>query len=475
MPDHDVAIIGAGAAGLSVAAMAASLGRKVVLFERERMGGECLNTGCVPSKALLAAAKRAVAVRDAARFGVHAADVRVDWQGVRRHVLDAIARIAPNDSAERFAGMGVEVVRASAHFVAPDQIEAGGRIHRFRRAVIAAGSAPVVPDLQGLVSCPWLTHETLFDLAEAPAHLLILGGGSQGAELAQAYARLGCRVGLIEARPNILASEDAELRLPLREALRQDGVTIHENTRAIGAERAPEGVALVIEGGARIAGSHLLFALGRTPRLAPLDLAAANIAASPDGVLTGPDLRSTTNRRVWAAGDVANPEGIGPRRFTHAASLHASVVVRSMLFRRPARLDYAALPRVTYTSPELAQVGLTEAEANAAGHSVRVLRHPFTENDRAVAEGETEGQVKLVVSKLGRLLGASVLGEGAGEMAGLFGMMISRKLPLSALAELVLPYPTRAEAAKRAAGGFYTPALTSSAMRGIVGLLNRLP
>ncbi|HWX49701.1 MAG TPA: FAD-dependent oxidoreductase [Roseomonas sp.] len=475
MPDHDLAIIGAGAAGLSVAAMAASLGRKVVLFERERMGGECLNTGCVPSKALLAAAKRAAAVREAARFGITVEAMAVDWQGVRRHVRDAIARIAPNDSEERFAGMGVDVVRASAHFVGPDRIEAAGRVYHFRRAVVAAGSAPVVPDLPGLVTCPWLTHETVFDLEAPPEHLLILGGGSQGAELAQAFARLGCRVSLIEAQPSVLASEDVELRVSLREALRRDGVVIHENTRVIAVERAAEGVALVIEGGARIAGSHLLFALGRRPRLAPLDLAAANIAATSEGVATGPDLRSTTNRRIWAAGDVADPVGIGPRRFTHAASMHAAVIIRSMLFRLPARLDYAALPRVTYTAPELAQVGMTEAEARAAGRAIRVLRQPFTENDRAVAEGETEGQVKLVVNRFGHLLGASVLGEGAGEMAGLFGLTIGRKLPLSALAELALPYPTRAEAAKRAAGNFYASKLISPAVRGIAGLLNRLP
>ncbi|PHK96940.1 dihydrolipoamide dehydrogenase [Pseudoroseomonas rhizosphaerae] len=474
MPDHDVAIIGAGAAGLSVAAIAASLGRSVVLFERDRMGGACLNTGCVPTQALLAAARRAAALRGGARLGVEARDVAVDWPAVRAHVRQAIAQAAPQFSEERLRAQGVTVVRASAHFVAPDRIEAAGRTYGFRRAVIATGRAPLVPDLPGLVNLPWLTGETLLDLEEAPRHLLVLGGGATGAEMAQAHARLGCRVTLIELRPNILADEDAEMRLPVREALRRDGVEVLENTQVVDAERAGDGVALRLDSGALVQGSHLFFAMGHAPRLAALDLAAAGIEATPRGVAVGRDLRSPGNRRVWAAGAVADPEGLGPRGQAHAAALHARVVARGMLHRLPARLEHDALPRIVHTTPELAQLGMTEAEARAAGHAVRVARQPFSGNLRAIAEGETEGQVKLVLDGAGRLLGAGIVGHGAAEVAATLGLMMGRKLPLSALAEAVLPTATRAEAARQAALAFSTPQPAGSLARFWSGLVTRL-
>ena len=479
MPDFDVVVIGAGAAGLSVAAISAGLGLKVALVERHRMGGDCLNYGCVPSKALLAAAHAAAEARTAGRFGLRLPPPEVDWAGVRAHVRGAIDRIAPNDSVQRFRGMGVEVVESSAHFLGPDAVEAGGRRLGFRRCVVAAGSAAVVPELPGLDAVPWLTNETVFDLEEPPAHLLILGGGPIGLEMAQAHARLGCAVTVLEGAGRIAGRDDAELVEGLRPFLRADGVTIREGARVARVE-APEdggpGVVAVLEGGARVAGSHLLLAVGRAPRLSGLDLPAGNVAAGPKGVATRRDLRSTSNRRVWAVGDIADPEGLGPRAFTHVASQHAGILVRSMLFRLPVRLDYDALPRVTYTDPELAQVGLTEAEAREAGHEgVSVLRWPLSENDRAIAEGRPEGMVKLVVGKRGRLLGAGILAPRAGEMAGLYGLMIGRKLPLSALAGMVLPYPTLSEAGKRAAGDHYTPRLLSPTTKRLIGWLKRLP
>lgn len=479
MPDFDVVVIGAGAAGLSVAAISAGLGLKVALVERHRMGGDCLNYGCVPSKALLAAAHAAAEARTAGRFGLRLPPPEVDWAGVRAHVRGAIDRIAPNDSVQRFRGMGVEVVEASAHFLGPDAIEAGGRRLGFRRCVVAAGSAAVVPELPGLDAVPWLTNETVFDLEEPPAHLLILGGGPIGLEMAQAHARLGCAVTVLEGADRIAGRDDAELVEGLRPFLRADGVTIREGARVARVEPPEDGgpgVVAVLEGGARVAGSHLLLAVGRAPRLSGLDLPAGNVAAGPKGVATRRDLRSTSNRRVWAVGDIADPEGLGPRAFTHVASQHAGIVVRSMLFRLPVRLDYDALPRVTYTDPELAQVGLTEAEAREAGHEgVSVLRWPLSENDRAIAEGRPEGMVKLVVGKRGRLLGAGILAPRAGEMAGLYGLMIGRKLPLSALAGMVLPYPTLSEAGKRAAGDYYTPRLLSPTTKRLIGWLKRLP
>jgi len=484
MPDFDVAVIGAGAAGLSVAAISAGLGLKVALIERGRMGGECLNYGCVPSKALLAAAHAAAAARKAQRFGLRLPEPEIDWAGVRGHVQGAIARIAPNDSAARYRGMGVEVIEASAHFITPDTIEAGGRQFTFRRAVIAAGSTAVVPKLPGLESVPYLTNETLFDLEEPPGHLLILGGGPIGLEMAQAHARLGCLVTVLEAAPRIATHDDEELAEGLRMALRREGVEIREGVRVERVEpldptepTGTRGVTAVLADGSRVAGTHLLLAVGRAPRLAGLDLVAGGVATTRRGIATRADLRSVSNRRVWAVGDIADPAGLGPRAFTHVASQHAGLVVRSMLFRLPwTRLDYAALPRVTYTDPELAQVGLTEEEARARGITdIRLQRWPLSENDRAIAEGRPEGLVKLVVSRNGRLLGAGILGPHAGEMAGLYGLMIGRKLPLSALAGMVLPYPTLAEAGKRAAAEFYAPRLLSPFTKGLIRLLKRLP
>ncbi|MGG5818148.1 dihydrolipoyl dehydrogenase family protein [Falsiroseomonas sp. HW251] len=471
MPDFDLVVIGAGAAGLSVTAISAALGLKVALVERGEMGGDCLNYGCVPSKALLASAHAAAAARRAGRLGIRLPEPEVDWDAVRAHVRGSIARIAPTDSEARFRAMGVEVIRASAHFTAPDQVEAGGRRITFRRCVVAAGSAAVVPDIPGLGPVPWLTNETLFALDEKPAHLLILGGGPIGLEMAQAHARLGCRVTVIEAG-TIAGREDPELADGLRRALLRDGVALHEGATV---ERFEPGPVAILADGTRVEGSHLLLATGRAPRLAGLDLKAAKVDSTPRGIVTDPGLRSVSNRRVWAVGDIADPRRIGPRAFTHVASQHAGVIARRMLFRLPAKVDYAALPCVTYTGPELAQIGLTEAEARAAGLDPRPYRFPLPETDRGVAEALEEGLVKLVVSPKGRLLGAGVLGPHAGEMAGMFGLMIGRKLPLSALAGLVLPYPTLSEAAKRAAGDFYAPKLLSTFSKKLVGLLWRLP
>jgi pyruvate/2-oxoglutarate dehydrogenase complex dihydrolipoamide dehydrogenase (E3) component len=474
MPDFDLAVIGAGAAGLSVAALSAALGLKVALIERGEMGGDCLNYGCVPSKALLAAAHAAAAVRHAGRFGIRASEPEVDWPAVREHVRRTIARIAPTDSEARFRGMGVEVIRASAHFTAPDELSAGGRRLTFRRCVIAAGSAAIVPDIPGLGPVPWLTNETIFDLEEKPEHLLILGGGPIGLEMAQAHARLGCRVTVIEGA-RIASRDDAELVEGLRRVLLREGVTLLEGARLARVAPAHPGLIAELADGTRIEASHLLLAVGRAPRLRGLDLEAGNVAFTPRGIATDAGLRCTTNRRVWAVGDIADPAGIGPRAFTHVASQHAGILARRMLFRLPAKVDYAALPRVTYTDPELAQVGMTEAEALEAGLDPRPYRFPLPENDRAVAEGVEDGLVKLVVSPKGKLLGAGVFGPRAGEMAGVFGLMIGRKLPLSALAGLVLPYPTLAESAKRAAGDFYAPKFLSTLSKRLVGLLYRLP
>lgn len=470
MPDCDLAVIGAGAAGLSVTAAAAQLGLRVTLIERDRMGGDCLNAGCVPSKALLAAAHAAEAARGAARFGIRLPEPEVDWDALRRHVHGVIAGIAPTDSAARFRALGATVLHAEARFVAPDTLSVDGRTLTARRIVIAAGSRPSVPPIRGLDQTSFLTNTTLFDLAARPDHLVILGGGPIGLEMADAFSGLGCRVSLVEAA-SIASREDPELAAGLRRALAHRGVTLLEGIPVVAA--LPPAT-LELADGRRVEGSHLLIATGRRPNLESLGLDAGEVQASGQGIATDRGLRSLTNRRVFAVGDIADPQGLGPRAFTHVGSAHAALFVRRALFRLPAKLDYAALPRVTYTSPELAQVGLTEAEARAAGHTVQVLRWPLADNDRAATERDPAGLVKLVASG-NRLLGAGILSAGAGEMIGLWALAIARRTPLSALAGLVLPYPTRNEAGKRAAGSAFAARLFAPRTRTLVRWLARLP
>jgi pyruvate/2-oxoglutarate dehydrogenase complex dihydrolipoamide dehydrogenase (E3) component len=345
-----------------------------------------------------------------------------------------------------------------------------GRRLTARRIVIAAGSAAAVPPIPGLDKVGYLTNTAIFDLERRPDHLLILGGGPIGLELADAFAGLGSRVTVVEAA-TIAGKEDPELVAGLRDCFVARGITVLESANVASVEPGP---ALVLSDGRRIAGSHLLVAVGRRPNLEALDLVAGNVRASRTGIATDHGLRSLTNRRVYAVGDIADPRGIGPRAFTHVGSYHAGIVIRRALFHLPARIDYAALPRVTYTRPELAQVGMTEAEARDAGHRVSVLRWPLADNDRATAERDTAGLVKLVVAGR-RVLGAGILAPNAGEMIGLWTLAIARRVKLGALASLIVPYPTRAEAGKRAAGNFFVPRLFAPRTKALVRLLARLP
>ncbi len=468
--DYDLAVIGAGSAGLSITSVAAQLGLRVALIERGRMGGDCLNAGCVPSKSLLAAAHAAEAARRAHVLGVRLAEPTVDWDAVRAHVQGVIAAIAPNDSEDRFRALGATVLRGEARFVAEDALEVDGARLSARHIVIAAGSRPAVPPIPGLDRIAYLTNETLFELAERPEHLLILGGGPIGLEMADAHAGLGCRVTIVEAG-RIAGHDDAELAAGLREALTQRGVAILEGAEV--AEAAP-GPALILRDGRRLAGSHLLVAVGRRPNLESLGLEAGGVKATASGIATDAGLRSLTNRRVFAAGDIADPQSIGPRAFTHVGTYHAGIVIRRAVFRLPARLDYRALPRVTYTDPELAQVGPTEAEAREAGRRVSVLRWNLAENDRARTERVTNGLVKLVAEG-GRVIGAGILAPHAGEMIGQWTLAIERKLPLRSLAELIVPYPTLAEAGKRAAGAYYADRLFAPRTKRLVQALAWLP
>lgn len=469
----DICVIGAGSGGLSVAAAAAQLGAKTALIEHRRMGGDCLNYGCVPSKALLAAAKRAKAARENGAFGLKGAPPEVDFAAVMDHVHQVIAAIEPNDSQERFEGMGVRVLRAFGRFTGPDTVEAGGTSIRARRIVIATGSSPVAPPIPGLVGVPFFTNETIFDNRTLPAHLLVIGGGPIGLEMAQAHRLLGARVTILEAAPRIMLHDDPELVALLRQRLAADGVEIREAVEVKQVKAAGPGVAAILAAGGterRLEGSHLLVAAGRRVNLANLDLDKAGIAVGPEGALVIDRRLRTTNRRVYAVGDAAG----GPQ-FTHVANYHAGIVIRNALFRLPAKVDYRALPWVTYTEPELAQVGLTEANAKArhAG-DLAVLRWPFHENDRAQAERAGHGLVKVITRKNGRVLGASILGAQAGELIHPWALAISRSLKVGALATMIAPYPTLGEASKRAAGSFYVPKLLSQRSRSLVRLLARL-
>lgn len=449
----DVCVIGAGSGGLSVAAGAVRMGASVVLIEGHRMGGDCLNYGCVPSKALLAAARQARAMQAGAAFGVTPVVPEVSFAGAKDHVRSAIETIAPHDSQERFERLGVRVIRAWGRFVSPAEVEAGGDVIAARRFVIATGSSPLVPPIPGLDTVPYLTNETLFDLRERPDHLLVIGGGPIGMEMAQAHRRLGSRVTVIEAQ-KALGRDDPELAAIVLDRLRDEGVEIAEEAPAEEVAGSAGAIRIRVRDGRVFEGSHLLVAAGRKVNLERLALDAGGVAHDARGVKVDAGLRSVSNRRVYAVGDAA-----GGLQFTHVAGYHAGVVIRAILFGLPARARTAHIPRATYTDPELAQVGPTEAEARRRhGDRLTVVRWEYRDNDRAVAEGRTTGLVKVMVVG-SRPVGASIAGAQAGELVALWAMAIANRLKMSAVADTVLPYPTLMEVNKRAAGAYFSPRL----------------
>lgn len=465
----DICVIGAGSGGLSVAAAAAAFGVSVVLIEKARMGGDCLNSGCVPSKALIASAKRAQAMREAEAFGIAPVEPAVDFAKVHDRVHGVIAAIAPNDSVARFTALGVTVIEAEARFVDERTVVAGDHEIRARRFVVATGSSPFIPPIPGLAEIEFLTNESVFDLARLPSRLVVIGGGPIGMEMAQAFGRLGSAVTVVEAFA-ALGREDPELAAVALGAIRAEGVDIRENTAVTRVEKREDGVRVHVDGPGGpgvVEASHVLVAVGRVANVGDLGLEAAGVAFDRKGVKVDSRLR-TANRRVLAIGDVA-----GGLQFTHVAGWHAGLAIRSMLFRLGAKADARAIPRATYVDPEIAQVGLTEDEARKRGEPVSVLRWPFTENDRALAEGKTAGMVKIVTGRRGRLLGVSIVGAGASEMIALYALALARSLSVRDLASFVPPYPTMAEAGKRAAVQAFAPAARNRFVRGLVRFLAR--
>ena len=463
----DVCVIGAGSGGLSVAAGAVQMGAKVVLIEGHKMGGDCLNYGCVPSKALIAAAKQAHAMQTGKALGVSPVVPEVNYATAKDHVASAIATIEPHDSQERFEGLGVHVIRDWGRFISKTEVQAGDTVIEARRFVIATGSSPLMPPIPGAEDIEILTNETIWDLRERPEHLIIIGGGPIGMEMAQAHIRLGSRVTVIEG-DHALGREDPELAGIAVERLREEGVEIVENAPAKRISGGDGTVTVETEGGS-YTGTHLLMAVGRKVNIDKLDLDRAGVDHDR-AVKVGADLRSVSNRRVYAIGDAA-----GGLQFTHLAGYHAGVVIRSILFGMPSKARTDHIPRVTYTDPEIAQVGLTEAEAikSHGASAVEVVRFPYAENDRAIAEGRTTGLIKVMVVK-GRPVGAAIVGAQAGELIGVWALAIASKLKMSAIAGMVLPYPTLGELSKRAAGAYFSPKLFDNPrVKQVVGFVQR--
>jgi pyruvate/2-oxoglutarate dehydrogenase complex dihydrolipoamide dehydrogenase (E3) component len=460
----DICIIGAGSGGLSVAAGAAQMGARTVLIERDEMGGDCLNTGCVPSKALIAAARHAYHMGAGAPFGIAPVKPDVDFAKVHDHVHSVIAAIAPNDSVARFEGLGVTVIKEHGRFRDSGTVIAGNAEITARRFVIATGSRPFVPPIPGLDKVPFHTNETIFSNKTCPEHLVILGAGPIGMEMAQAHRRLGARVTVLETL-KAFSRDDEELSALVIARLRKEGIEILEGIKIESISGSEGKVTVTLADRREINGTHILVATGRRANVEGLDLEKAGVEYSERGIRVDERLR-TTNKRIFAIGDAAG----GPQ-FTHAAGYHAGIVIRNALFRVPAKADHSAIPHVTYTDPELAHVGLTEAEARAKGLSINVLRWHLAENDRAQAERETEGVIKVVTDNHARVLGATIAAPHAGELILPWVLAKSQALKLSAMASVVVPYPTLSEISKRAAGAYYTPTLFSTKTKMLVRFL----
>ncbi|MGQ3486015.1 dihydrolipoyl dehydrogenase family protein [Roseovarius pacificus] len=463
----DLLVIGAGSGGLSVAAGAAQMGADVTLLEGGKMGGDCLNYGCIPSKALIASGKAAHAQAHASPYGIADVVPQVDYGAAKDHVHDIISQIEPHDSQERFQGLGVRLIREYGRFISQTEVQAGDHVITARRIVIATGSSPLVPPIPGLDSVPYETNETLFDLREKPDHLLIVGGGPIGMEMAQAHRRLGCKVTVIEGA-KALGKDDPETAGVILDALRGEGIEIAEDAMASEIRGTKGAIEVEVKDGRLFKGSHLLIAVGRKPNIGRLNLDAAGIETTRSGIEVDNALKST-NRRVYAIGDVA-----GGLQFTHVAGYHAGIVIRSALFGLPAKAGTAHIPWVTYTAPELAQIGLTEAQAREAhGDRIEIVRFPYSQNDRATAERQTTGLIKVMVLR-GRPVGVSIAGAQAGELINLWALALANGLKMKHVANMVAPYPTMGELSKRVAGAYFSPRLfDNSKVKTIVGLVQR--
>ncbi len=466
-------VIGGGTAGLVAAAGAAGVGARVAMIEQNLLGGDCLNSGCVPSKALISAARQAAAVRHAAEFGITGtAAARVDFPAVMQRMRSLREQIAPHDSAERFRKLGVDVFFGSAKFTGPKSIELNGTPLHFHRAIIATGGQPLIPPIPGLAGSACLTTDTLFQLQQLPEHLVVLGGGPIGTEMAQTFARLGSRVTLIESAAQILNREDKDAAWLLQKQLSEhDQVEVLLNCRLQQVSRADGATQLVIrqnDSSRQISCDQLLVAVGREARVDELNPGAAGVDLTPDGLIRVNDFLQTSNPAVYASGDVCTR-----LRFTHLADRMSRIAIRNALFAGRARFSALQIPRCTYTSPEIAQVGMDAVAAERKGIQLDTFTEQFASNDRAVLAGCPAGFVRIHVRRgTDRIVGAVIVGEHAGELISEVSMAMAGRIGLKRLADVIHPYPTQADAIRRIGDQYMRTRLTPFASRTLKRWLN---
>ena len=445
---YNLVVIGAGTAGLVAAAGAAGMGAKVALIERDLLGGDCLNVGCVPSKALIAAGRAAAAVKAAGEFGVHVnGDAEVDFAAAMRRMRQLRAGISPHDSAARFRDLGVDVFIGDAKFTGRDTVSVGDTTLRFKRAVIATGARAAAPPITGLDHVPYLTNETVFSLTERPRRLGVIGAGPIGCELAQTFARLGSQVYLVEAASGVLPREDADAGQVVRESMVRDGVRVLCCGRELEIRNADGQIRLTVQSEGRAYDEpidQLLVAVGRAPNVDGLNLEVAGVEYEKTGVQVDDRLR-TTNPHVYAAGDVCSRY-----QFTHAADFQARIVIQNALFMGRKKTSSLVIPWCTYTSPEVAHVGISERQAEEDGVAIDTYRQPFREVDRAILEGRTDGFVKVHVKQgTDQILGATVVGEHAGDLISEITLAMTHGLGVGKIGSTIHPYPTEADAIRK--------------------------
>lgn len=468
MNKRDLVIIGGGAGGLVVASVAAQLGLKVTLIEKAaKLGGDCLHYGCVPSKALIHSARIAFLMRRGPEFGLQACEPEVDLGKIADHVQAVIDRIQMHDDPERFRGYGCDVVFGAATFTDSRSVKVNDLVIPGRRFVIATGSQPFIPLIEGLEGAGYLTNEDLFSLRELPRRLVVLGGGPVGLEMAQAFARLGSSVTVVERLPHLLPQEDPELADALQAQLESEGMAVHTSTTVEHVSRDGDETRVICSNGLTLAANALLVAVGRRPVVNELGLDAAGIAHDAKAIRVDQRQR-TSQKHIYACGDVC-----GPYALTHMAEYQAGIVISNAIFRVPKKVDYRVVPWVTYTDPELARVGLTERQVRHKGIEPVVLRFPFQDIDRAITDKETAGMAKLVVHK-GKILGASILGPHAGELIHEIVLAMKTGAGIGNISATIHAYPTLAQIHRRTVNTWYGQKLFSPASRRWVRWINRL-
>ncbi len=464
---YNAVVIGAGTAGLVVAAATAGLGGRVALIERGPMGGDCLNFGCVPSKALISSARVADRMRRADVWGFQAHEPKFSFRDVVARVRARRAQIAPHDSQERFEQLGVEVFRGEATFHSPNEVRVGSQTLRGARIVIATGTSPAVPDLPGLSDVPYFTNETIFDeLEERPRSMIVLGGGPIGCELSQAFARLGVKITLVQRGSRLLPKEDAEVGEVIVPLLERDGVCCRTNLEAKSIRKTGDGISLTVSGNRGeevIEAQALLIATGRRPNTSALDLAKAGLSSGPRGLEVNSRLQ-TSQPHIFAAGDI-----VGPYHFTHMADYQARIVARNILMPFSflyQKAEYSTVPWATYLDPEVGRVGMNEDEARARNVAYDIYRSAVPDLDRAVVEDETEGFVKILTARgTDRILGVTMVASHAGDLIHEFALAMKHRIGLGQISSVIHAYPTFAELARKTGDAYQKTRLTPRVRR----------